>query len=551
MENNEKGSFLYHTNCNSCSSSDGVAVYDNGTSFCFACNTWSRREEDYNSRSRPKRHQMKELLASESKALNKRCIPEAICKMYKYGNGTDMNGNTCQIATYYNKDKEPIAQKVRYPDKTFKFLGNNKEALLYGQQLFGEGGKKVTITEGEIDALSVATAFDGKYPIVSIPNGAQSAKKAIAKQLDWLSSFEEIYLWFDNDEQGKKAVEECIGILPAGKVKVIQHTDYKDASDVLVNEGKAGVVDCFYKAKQFRPDGIIQAMELIDEAIKPVSYGLPWAYEGITKATYGRRLGELHLLGAGVGTGKTDFCMQQIAYDIMNGIKVGTFMLEQKPSETIKRIAGKVDGKLYHLPNEGENSYDVELLKKTIMTINDTENLYIYDNFGSIEWDVIKEKIRYMAHNYGVQTFYLDNITAITAQASDERRFLDSFMEELASLCKELNIWVLAISHLNAPSKGNSHETGGKVEAKQFTGSRAIMRWAFNMYGLERNSQHQDLVERQKMIFRILKDRYSGQSVGKLFSLRYDSSTGLLKEVDEEWSSLEDEHFKNEENTDF
>lgn len=549
-ENTEKGNFLYHTSCSKCNSSDGLAVYDSGTSYCFVCNT-AFRDVDTKQRQTIRRNKMAvELLAGTNKPLAKRGIPEQITKLYKYSIGEDLNHNTCQIATYYNKNNEPIAQKLRYPDKTFKFLGNTSEALLYGQQLFGSGGKKLTITEGEIDALSIATAFDGKYPIVSIPNGAQGAKKAIAKQLDWVSSFEEIYLWFDNDEPGKKAIEECIGILPAGKVKVIMNSDYKDANDVLVNEGKAGVVDAFYKAKAFRPDGIIQAIELLDEATKPVEYGLPWAFEGITKATYGRRLGELHLLGAGVGIGKTDFITQQIAFDILNGIKVGTFMLEQKPVETVKRIAGKIDGKLYHLPNEGESSYDVNELKNTISKINDTDNLYIYDNFGSIEWDTIKEKIRYMAHNYGVTSCYIDNITAITAQASDERRFLDSFMEELASLCKELNIWICAISHLNAPSKGASHEEGGKVEAKQFTGSRAIMRWAFNMYGLERNNQHPDPADRQKMVFRILKDRYSGQSVGKTLSLRYDSVTGLLREVDEEWSSVESQDYS-EENPDF
>ena len=64
--------------------------------------------------------------------------------------------------------------------------------LLFGQQLFSSGGKKLTITEGEIDALSVATAFDGKYPVVSIPNGASAARRAITKSLEWINSFEEI-----------------------------------------------------------------------------------------------------------------------------------------------------------------------------------------------------------------------------------------------------------------------------------------------------------------------------------------------------------------------
>jgi len=492
------------------------------------------------------------LLHGDPSALKARCIPENICKRYGYLLGEDKVGNTCQIATYYDTDYNQVAQKLRYRDKSFKFIGETKKSLLFGQQLFGEGNKTVTITEGEIDALSVATAWDGKYPVVSVPSGAQGAKKAISQQLDWLNTFQEVIIWFDNDDAGKAAVEECVPLFPPGKVKVIMHPDYKDASDLLVAEGKTAIVSTFYKAKEFRPDGIVTAGDIGEEAMKPTEWGDSWCFEGVTNATYGRRKGELHLLGAGVGIGKTDYVMTQIAHDITKGkLKVGTFMLEQTPVETLKRIAGKLDGKHYHLPNEDERIYKNDDLRETISNINGSGNLFMYDSFGAIDWEVIKSKIRIMHHNLGVDYFYLDNITAITAQASDERRFLDSFMEELASICKELNIWILAISHLTTPGKGASHEEGGRVEAKQFTGSRAIMRWAHYMFGLERNNQHVDVDERKKTILRCLKDRFSGQATGKTFSLRYDSDTGLLKEVDEEWDSVEAEAEAKDDNEDF
>lgn len=539
----EEGEFLYHTSCDKCGSSDGNAVYSSNTSHCFSCGAWATLDGSIQTKNRTRKMSRElGLLHGEPSGLKARKIPESICKKYNYTIGTDKNGNKCQIATYYDKEFQQVAQKLRYRDKSFKFIGKPKETLLFGQQLFGEGKKTITITEGEIDALSVATAWDGKYPVVSIQNGAQSAKKELSKQLDWLNTFEEVILWFDNDEAGKKAIEECVPLFEPGKVKVVTHSEHKDASDVLVNEGSKGIVETFYKAKEFRPDGIVTAGDICEEAMKPTEWGDSWCFDGITKATFGRRLGELHLLGAGVGIGKTDFVMSQIAHDITLGkLKVGTFMLEQTPVETIKRIAGKLDGKHYHLPNENEQVFSNSELKNTITKINKSNNLFMYDSFGAIDWEVIKSKIRIMHHNLGVNHFYLDNITAITAQATDERRFLDSFMEELASLCKELNIWILAISHLTTPSKGASHEEGGRVEAKQFTGSRALQRWAHYMFGLERNNQHKDVEERKKTIFRCLKDRFSGQATGKTWSLRYDTDTGLLREVDEEWDSIETE----------
>lgn len=237
--------------------------------------------------------------------------------------------------------------------------------------------------------------------------------------------------------------------------------------------------------------------------------------------------------------------MNQIAFDITNGIKAGTFMLEQNVVETLKRVAGKLDGKHYHLPNNDEGTlYNTGELKTTVRKIRESDNLFMYDNFGSIDWDIIKDKIRVMAHSYGVKTFYIDNLTAITAHANDERRFIDGFMEEAVTLAQELNVWILIVSHLNPPKKGHSHEMGGRVEPSQFTGSRALMRWAFYMFGLERNAQHVDVTERSKVLLRFLKDRYSGASTGKTISLRYDIETGLLREVDEEFSSVEsDEEF--------
>lgn len=526
----DESTFLYHTTCDNCGSSDARAVYSSGSSYCFSCNDSSRGETvitDSISKPYKKRATM---LVSEYKELKARKIPSKICSQYKYGVTVDSNNKTCQVANYYSSEKELIAQKVRYPDKTFQWVGEAKEALLFGQQLFGSGGKKLTITEGELDALSVATAFDGKYPVVSIKSGIASAKKEIAKHLDWITSFEEIYLWFDNDEKGRQGLAEVVQILPASKVKIIRHSEYKDASDVLVHTGVSGVVNAFYNAEDFKPDDIVTPDDLLDDIAEPIEQGFDWCYRKLTQLTYGRRYGEIVCVGAGVSVGKTDFVTSQIAFDIKHDWKVGTFMLEQSKKETLLRIAGKLDGQHYHLPNQ---TFDKDNLKETVHSMQN--KLYMFDNFGSIEWEVIREKIRYMCHNYGVRIFYIDNLTALNAHASDERRNLDALMAEVATLAKELDIWILLVSHLNPPKSGASHEAGGKVEQNQFTGSRAIMRWAFFMMGVERNTLHPDPAERNKGLIRCIKDRFSGRATGHTIGFVYDTDSGLCLETEEEF----------------
>jgi twinkle protein len=104
-------------------------------------------------------------------------------------------------------------------------------------------------------------------------------------------------------------------------------------------------------------------------------------------------------------------------------------------------------------------------------------------------------------------------------------------MAEVAGLAKELDIWIMLVSHLNPPKSGASHELGGKTEQSQFTGSRAIMRWSYTMIGIERNTQHEDPEERNKGLIRVLKDRFSGSATGKTIGFYYDKDTGLVHET--------------------
>ena len=118
------------------------------------------------------------------KHLSKRKITEATCRKFGYQIGVQ-NGDTVQLATYRNDRGQPVAQKVRTKDKKFSIVGDAKAMTLFGSHLWSNG-KKIVVTEGEIDAMSVSQVQNNKWPTVSVPNGAQSAKKAIIKNYDYL-----------------------------------------------------------------------------------------------------------------------------------------------------------------------------------------------------------------------------------------------------------------------------------------------------------------------------------------------------------------------------
>ena len=468
-------------------------------------------------------------LEGEARALPARGITLATCEKWGYTVGT-LGGQPVQIASHRDPHTFQItAQHIRGKDKDFKFLGDAKTAGLWGRHLWREAGKRVIITEGQIDAMSVDQALGGKWQVVSLPNGTGSAKKAIAQDLEWLLGFDNVVLCFDMDEPGRKCVQDCAIMFPPGKLFDVT-LPLKDANDMLMAKRTEELVAALWGAKAYRPDGIVTVADVRAKVLENPVKDLSWCFPEMDKATYGRRFGELVAIGAGTGVGKTSFIAQQTADDLRQGHSVAAFAFEASPAEIVKRIAGVTVGKQFHIPGEDWTPEDLEA---AVSSLEQGPGLFLYDHFGACNWEVVRERIRFLRHTHGVRVFYIDNITALAAAADDERTCIEKMMAEKGSLVKELDCWIGFVSHLATP-EGTPHEEGGRVKIRHFKGSRAIGFWSHFMIGLERNQQAEDEAERSTTVYRMLKDRYTGRSTGQTYSIRYDQQTGRLVEAEGE-----------------
>jgi twinkle protein len=521
----DESHFTHKEPCPACGSRDNLARYTDGHGFCFGCDHYEPATDGSHqpNRRRPTVAENFDPLMGEVQGLRSRGISEETCRHFGYTVGI-RNGKKVHIAPYY-KGGELVAQHYRDADKNFAWAGDSKGMAmeLFGQHLWRDGGKKVVITEGEIDAMSVSQLQGNKWPVVSIPSGTSSAQKAIRANIEWLEKFDEVIIMFDMDEPGREAVAEVAPLFSPGKCKVAS-LPLKDANDMLKAGRGSEVIESMWGAKPYRPDGIRSVDDIADEAEADPEMGLPWWLDVLTELTYGRREGECYAFGAGTGIGKTDWFTQSIAYDVLHlGLGVGVLYLEQPNVETLRRIAGKVDGKIMHVPGKATR----EERRAAIAKLKATGRLHFYDSFGCTQWEVVKAKIRYMAVGLGCKSIYLDHLTALVAGEEDERKALDLIMAELAALALELKIMLHFISHLTRPKDGPPHEEGGRVKQAQFRGSNAIGMWAHFMFGLERNTQGEEAADRITT-FRVLKDRNTGQATGKTILLDYDPETGLL-----------------------
>lgn len=473
-------------------------------------------------------------IKGEYQALIQRGISEEVAKRYRYAVGKvpdrypalpRMQGKTVQIASFYDDNGNLIGQKLRDKDKNFGIVGDISTEL-FGRHTVKPGGKLLVVTEGEIDAMSYAEMRKG-WPAVSIPNGAKTARKVFEANVEFLESFEKVVVCFDNDEAGRIAAESVKGVLSPGKLFIASlPEEYKDLNEALQAGDVKAALKAVMDAEEVRPDGLVEVDDILSEALKPVEMGLPWFIPKLTELTFGRRWGEVYGLGAGTGVGKTDFLTEQIAFDVVTlGQKVGVLFLEQKPTETVKRIAGKIASRRFHVPDAGWTQEElIEAATKL------RGKVVFYDSFGETAWDQVKTRIRHMAVSKGIRIFYVDHLTAM-ADTEDEKGSLEQIMKEMAGLANELSLIIHFVSHLSTPD-GTPHEEGGRVMIRHFKGSRSIGFWSFFMFGLERDQQADEEDERHMSILRVLKDRYTGQATGVTLKLGYNAETGRIIQPD-------------------
>jgi len=507
--------------CAACGSSDANATYDDGHTYCFACGTHVNGEGESSTPAVPG------LQPVEYTPLPARKISEDTCRKFRYG-----TANGCHFAGYVNDKGQLVAQKRRTRDKEMSWIGKPKQAGLFGQHLWGSGGKMIVVTEGEIDALSVAEIGECKWPVVSIPNGAPSAVRDIERSLEFLERFDEVVFMFDMDALGQEAAVACAELITPGKAKIAT-LPLKDASDMLVAGRRDELRRAQWQARPYRPDGIITGAELWDRVVNSNLWdATPTQWEGLNNLVKGLRPGALWTIVAGTGVGKSEVARQIAAhYHDNHDWSIGNIFLEESVERTALGYAGLAVGKRLHVDGLGGVDADLEQAWKTSVA---SGRMFFYDHFGSLEPGNLVARVRYMAKADGCNLIIVDNITVSMAgaQSQDERKAIDEMVAKLRSLAQEANVAVIIVAHVRRHD-GTPTEEGGRVTLNDIRGSQAVGGFSNIVIGLERNQQHEDPEKRDRTTVRVLKNRETGD-VGKACQLLYDKKTGRLQEVVDE-----------------
>lgn len=520
--------------CPKCGSSDNLNRWPDGHAFCFTpgCGHYEPPGGATTNTKRSTKVSDKDLiLGGEYAALPARKLTQATCEKWHYQISTTADGRSVQVANYL-VNGAVVGQKVRGKGKEFFTTGRFKEVPLYGQWLWGQGGRRVVVTEGEIDAMTVSQLQDHKWPVVSVPNGAAGAAKALARELEWLESFDEVVLMFDNDDAGRAALEECAPLFMPGKCKIAT-LPLKDANDML-KEGRGGeIIKAIWDAKVYRPDGIIDGRDITIEFLKekPV-FGYSTQYPQLDELLGGIRKGEVTLFTAGTGVGKSTI-VRHIGhwFGRTHGLRTFNVFLEESFKKTTQGLLA-----IDHKVPLGELRRNPDILtdaqyESTMRELVWNGRTFFLNHFGSLDSKVLLSRMNYMAVSEKVDFILLDHISIVVSgmdsSQEGERKDIDKLMTSLRTLVERTGVGVICIAHL-AKADGKSHEEGGRVALNDLRGSAALKQIPDNIIALERDQQGSDA---NLTTIRVLKNREFGDT-GIAGYVKYDRKTGLLLPTD-------------------
>lgn len=538
---------------------DNLKVYEDSHGHCFACgyhpktidiesvgSLWSGRTSIVKEQ-KPFLIGNPENLhwVTESRRLSKMTLDH-----FNYEVSQDENGNWVQVANCYEGSGfkgQLVAQQLRYPNKPGekKFMPwRGQFNGLYGQWLWSPTPNLfITITEGFLDAMSIDQVQGGKYPVVSLPKGSNNGYAAIRDNLDYLLGFKYVVLALDNDEAGIKARDSILQLLDHTKVRLLE-LPLKDANDMLKADRGAELQKLIMFAKEYRPCQIVTVSDVIEEVLVQPQYGIAYPYKTMNDITYGMQMGEIHVFVGANGVGKTEL-IKELMFHFLSSFHIGLFSFEQNPESTIRRIVGSKVKERLHLPGA---RWDETEIREEAMKLD--QKIWLYKKAASATLDDIFNAIRYLAKAKNCKLFIIDNLKGLKLGYDNDKAV--ELMTSLQALCKELQVNVWLLSHVNKDGVRQSTHVGfsskvenphgnlteeqiketmekfkvswetGRIPTKEnVEGSSVICDLADYVWALARNTQSENIAVRSQLNIVPRKCRLDSSLTGKMFSLRY------------------------------
>lgn len=444
----------------------------------------------------------------------------------------DAEGKHVETAFPVFKGSDVVAQKLKTPDKKMRWAGQPKDPEMFGQHLFPSGGRFLTITEGEEDAMACyqmqkLAAPNVEPAVVSLVGGASGAEKECRRHWEYINSFENVIICFDGDETGRRAAEKVaalfdfkpkIMLFPDAKVREDGKWELKDASDYLRDNKQREFIRLWWAAEKSTPKGVLTFTSLFEAMVKDDTHTTvqyPWA--GLNEKLHGIHTGDLVIIKAPPKIGKTQF-LREVSHHIRvtSPHNVGLIFLE----DTLKSIGLGMCALEMNRPIQFPDvPCSLDELKAAHEAVSKDDRYTVFDPQDERTVENIFNKIMYFVKAMNCKFIILDHISMLAYQAGDvdERRFLDKLLADLKAMTTKHDIGILAITHVNDDGKTR--------------GSRAAPQLCNALIALSRDKLNPDPIIANTLVVTVEENRLTGDS-GEACKLFFNRETGRLTESD-------------------
>lgn len=438
-------------------SKDNLGTYDDGHSYCFACGYYSldnTKDLEYPRYTKD----TKEFLGG-----TKGVIEDKGNYSYQYLGDRGVSRDTMEYyGTFTKVDEEGRPLSIAFPygsysivrsmnPRSFVTLGDGSQVSLFGQDKFNSGSSKsITITEGAYDAMSIYEALGRKYPAVSV-RSASTAESDCASNFDYLNSFQNIYLCFDNDQPGMDAARAVARLFDPTKIYHVKLDRWKDANAAL-QDNPEELRRVWWNAKKYQPKGVKDVFDSAKEILEGQGSqpNGTFPFPTLDAMCYGTRPGELYLFTALEKVGKTEV-LRTIEHHLLKTTteNIGIIHLEEQEKRSVQGLLGIELGVPAHLPDSGLSLQDQESAITSL--VKHSGRLYLHSHFGSDDPDDILGLIHYLVAVNKCKFIFLDHLTMLVTglEGDDERRTLDYLSTKLARMTRDLQFTLFLVSHVN------------------------------------------------------------------------------------------------------
>lgn len=436
------------------------------------------------------------------------------------------------IQTQIDEDGNPVRYAFKYPETIKYRLADEKKfwikdagvklVSLFGPNFNAGSSKRIYLTEGEFDAAALYEVLSGSYPVKSVPSGAKGGvgEAFLKANYDYLNSFSEIALAFDNDKPGQEAAAKFYAAFPEKTYKVSM-TKHKDANAFLMAGDSDDLKWAALKPQRYTPENFWVSEDQIEELLKEPPYEyMPTGHGELDEVIRGLTKGCMTTILAQEGIGKSEL-IGYFEWAVLQNdpiAKVAIMHLEEQKSVVVGRLASYAaqENLKYAAGSDELRARAMESLRPYI----ENERLCVLDMRAEDDPYALLDHIRVAHAVYGCQYIFVDHIHQVADQdtdnGDDERKVLDKLSSRLARMARDLQIAIIIISHVNDDGKTRS--------------SRMIRKQAGIVIDLARDLTHEDDEIRNTTTMTCSKNRPWGKT-GPCGYLRYDSETNTMSEA--------------------